>query len=49
MFDRKKYHKEYYKKNQEKLKKQQKTRYYKRDFVEGKLTIKRGNFVINFD
>ena len=30
-FDRKQYHREYYKKNQNKLKKDQKTRYYKKD------------------
>jgi len=49
-FDRKQYHREYYKKNQDKLKKDQKTRYYKKEYTEGiELTIKRGNFIISFD
>lgn len=49
MFDRKKYHKEYYMKNKDKLKTYQKKRYYNREIIEGKLTIKKGIFVIKFD
>jgi len=50
MFDRKKYHKDYYLKNKEKLKNAQKRRYYNREIIDGPvLSIKKGYFILSFD
>ena len=51
VFDRKKYHKAYYKKNQDKLKLGQRNRYHNRDtkISEINFVAKRGNFILTFD
>tara|TARA_B110000285_G_C15017569_1_gene559842 strand:- start:565 stop:723 length:159 start_codon:yes stop_codon:yes gene_type:complete len=51
VFDRKKYHKAYYKKNQDKLRAEQRNRYHNRDakISDIKFVAKRGNFIISFD